>query len=191
MSQTLIPPMPARSALPGRVELLRGFFAMSIVGFGGMLPWAQRMVVEERRWLSADEFNEVFAFCQFLPGPNILNFAVVFGARCGGALGALAALLGILAPPVTIVLILGTFSSQNGHLPAIPHILTGEAAPAAGLIIAATAKIAKPVFRMRAGPAPYVALAVFAAIGLARWPLLWVLIVGTPLSIALAGWWRR
>jgi chromate transporter len=191
MSEIPAPSASARNALPGQMELFRGFFSMAIVGFGGMLPWTQRMVVEERRWLTADEFNEIFAFCQFLPGPNILNFAVVFGSRCGGALGALAALCGMLTPPVTIVIVLGVFYGMYGQLPAIRQILAGEAAAAAGLIIAATAKIAKPVFRTRAGPAPFVALAMFAAVGIARWPLLWALAIGTPLSIALAAWWRR
>jgi chromate transporter len=191
-----MPPIPseqssAGGAPPGRMEILRGFFSISVVGFGGVLPWARRMVVDQRRWLTAEEFNEIFAFCQFLPGPNMLNFAVVFGARCGGALGSMAALFGLLAPPMTIVIVLAVLYGLFGEIPAMQRILAGEAAAAAGLIIAATAKIAEPVFRLRAGPAPYVALAMFAAIGLARWPLLEVLIVGTPASIALAWWWRR
>ncbi|MBX6427212.1 MAG: chromate transporter [Variibacter sp.] len=177
--------------LPGPLEILRGFLSVSVMGFGGVLPWARRMVVEQRRWLTAEEFNEIFAFCQFLPGPNMLNFAVVFGARCSGARGALAAVVGLLGPPVTIVIALGALYGFFGDIPAVRRILAGEAAAAAGLIIAATAKIAEPVFRLRAGPAPFVALAVFAAVGLARWPLLWVLVAATPLSIALAWWWRR
>jgi len=63
---------------PGPLELLRAFASISVIGFGGVLPWARRMVVDERRWLTAEEFTEVFAFCQFLPGPNMLNFSVVF-----------------------------------------------------------------------------------------------------------------
>jgi chromate transporter len=183
-------PTPPR-APPGPLELLRGFASISVIGFGGVLPWARRMVVDQRRWLSGEEFNELFAFCQFLPGPNMLNFSVVFGARCAGALGAACALLGLMAPPVTIVTVLAVLYGLYGEIPAMQRILAGEAAAAAGLIIAATAKIAEPVFRRRAGPAPYVALAMFAAVGLARWPLLWVLVAMTPASIALAWWWRR
>jgi chromate transporter len=191
MAPILDPDAPACTTPPGPVEILRGFLSISAIGFGGVLPWAQRMIVEQRRWLSNEEFNEIFAFCQFLPGANMLNFAVVFGARCGGALGAAAALFGLLAPPMTIVIVLAMLYAWFGHIPAIERILAGEAAAAAGLIIAATAKIAAPVFRWRAGPAPVVAVALFVAIGIARWPLLWVLLVGTPISIALAWWWRR
>lgn len=181
----------AQRAYPGRTELLKGFISVSVIGFGGVLPWARRMVVDQRGWLTAEEFNEIFAFCQFLPGPNMLNFAVVFGARCGGALGALAALTGLLAPPMTIVIMLAVVYDLMGDLPAMQRILAGEAAAAAGLIIAATAKLAEPVLRRRAGPAPFVALGMFAAIGLARWPLLWVLLAAMPVSMALAWWWRR
>ena len=65
---------------------------MSVAGFGGVLPWARRAIVEERKWLTAEEFNEAFSFSQFLPGPNIVNFSVVFGSRLRGAAGAAVAL---------------------------------------------------------------------------------------------------
>lgn len=191
MVPTLDPEPPARATPPGPMELLRGFLSISAIGFGGVLPWAQRLIVEQRRWLSNEEFNEIFAFCQFLPGANMLNFAVVFGARCGGALGAAAALFGLLTPPAMVVIVLAMLYGWFGHTPAVERILAGEAAAAAGLIIAVAAKIAAPVFRRRAGPAPYVAIALFASVGILRLPLLWVLLIGTPLSIVLAWWWRR
>jgi chromate transporter len=149
------------------------------------------MIVEQRRWMTAQEFNEAFALCQFLPGPNILNFSIVFGARCGGARGALVALAGVLGPPVVIVIAIGALYASIGDLEALQRVLAGLAAAAAGLIIAVSVKMAEPVFKTRAGPAPFVALAVFAAVGLLRWPLLWVLAVATPLSLLLAWWWRR
>ncbi|MBN8919934.1 MAG: chromate transporter [Rhizobiales bacterium] len=177
--------------LPGVLGLLTSFSVMSSIGFGGVFPWARTMVVEQRRWLTQDEFNEIFAFCQFLPGPNMLNFAVVFGARCAGAIGSLVALFGLLMPPTLIVIALAVLYGFYGDMPSIQGILAGEAAAAAGLIIGASGKIAAPLFRRRAGPAPYVAVALFIAIGIFRLPLVWVLAAGTPISIALAWWWRR
>ena len=53
-----------------------------------MLPWARRMFVEEKRWMTAEEFNDAYALCQFLPGPNVVNLSVVFGSRMRGATGA-------------------------------------------------------------------------------------------------------
>src|SRR3990167_8186944 len=64
---------------PSLWNLFISFVTISLLGFGGTLAWARRMAVDERRWMSATEFNEVFALCQFLPGPNVANFAVVFG----------------------------------------------------------------------------------------------------------------
>ena len=83
----------AASAPPPSLSALFVTFAtISLYGFGGVLAWSRRMMVEDRRWLTAEQFNEAYALCAFLPGGNILNFAVIFGARSRGALGAAASL---------------------------------------------------------------------------------------------------
>ena len=182
---------PARPAdPPGILELFVAFGSMSLSGFGGVLPWARRVMVEQRRWMTAEEFNEAFSLSQFLPGPNIVNFSVVFGSRIRGAAGAAAALIGLMGPPVIIVTLLGVLYAQYGNLEWLQRILAGIAAAAAGLIIAVVAKMARPLFTARLDFAPFVALAAFVAIGLLRWPLPLVLLVLAPLSIALA-WMRR
>lgn len=156
-----------------------------------MLPFARRMIVEQRRWLTAEEFNELFSLAQFVPGPNMLNFAVVFGTRSAGTLGALAATAGILIPPVLVVIGLGALYAHFGELPAIRGMLRGLAAAAAGLIIAAAVRMWEPLLRRAAGPAPYVAATLFVTVGLMRVPMLWALAAAAPVSIALAWWWRR
>jgi chromate transporter len=181
-----VPPAP-----PQALELLVGFAGVALMAFGGVLPWARRMIVEQRRWMSADEFNELFALSQFLPGPNILNFSVMFGGRCAGPKGAFAALAGVIGPPVVIVIALGAVYAQFSTVDAVRRVLAGLAAAAAGLIIAVSLKMAEPVFKLRTGPAPLVALAIFAAVGLFRLPLLWVLLVAMPLSLGLAWSWRE
>jgi chromate transporter len=182
---------PRASRHPGILEIFLGFAAASLSGFGGVMPFARRMIVEQRRWMTAEEFNEAFSLAQFVPGPNMLNFSIVFGSRNGGPLGAVAAAAGLLVPPVIVVMALGALYVRFGEAPALKGVLEGLAAAAAGLIIAAAARMAEPLFRRAAGPAPYVAVAVFAAVGLARWPMLHVLLAGMPVSIALAWWWRR
>src|SRR5262245_66448174 len=82
---------PARPT-PTLLELLVAFTMIAIFGFGGVLYWSRRMMVEERKWMTAEEFNEAYALCNFLPGPNIVNFAVVFGCQIGGSAGAFLAL---------------------------------------------------------------------------------------------------
>jgi hypothetical protein len=98
---------------------------MSLHGFGGVLPWARRVIVEDKRWMTAQEFNEAFAVSQFLPGANVVNLAVVFGGRLHGAAGAAVALAGLLIPPVVIVLILGALYARFGDIVALQRVLGG------------------------------------------------------------------
>src|SRR5262249_60919451 len=91
----------ADHARPPRLgELFVAFVTVSLSGFGGVLPWTRRMIVERRRWMTADEFNAAYSLCNFLPGPNNVNFSVVFGSRLPGAPGALVRPVGLLRPPV-------------------------------------------------------------------------------------------
>jgi chromate transporter len=175
---------------PSLTELILALAYVSLTGFGGVLPFARRLIVEQRRWMTADEFNEMFSLCQFLPGPNIVNFSVVYGARLGGTLGAILGLIAILAPAMVVVTILGALYMRFGDIAALQRILSGLAAAAAGLIVAVSAKMAVPLFRRGFGPAPIVAVAIFVAVGVLRVPLLWALLVATPISIALAWRWR-
>jgi chromate transporter len=184
-------PSTATRPPPGLADIFWGFASVSIVAFGGVLPWARRMVVEQRRWMTADEFNEAFALCQFLPGPNIVNFTIVFGSRCRGALGALAAFAGIMVPPVAITIVLSALYVRYGDMKVLHSVFTGLVAATAGLVIATSIKMAEPVFKRATLPALVTAPALFLAVGVLRWPLIWVLLAATPLSIALTWWWRR
>ena len=80
---------------------------MSLAGFGGVLVWARRGIVDQHRWMTAEEFNETYALCHFLPGPNIVNLSVVFGSRFRGIAGGIAAFAGLVGPPMVIATISG------------------------------------------------------------------------------------
>jgi chromate transporter len=175
---------------PTLLQLFLAFITVSLSGFGGVLAWSQRVLVEERRWMTQDEFNDAYALCQFLPGPNIVNLSVVFGSKVRGPAGAVVALIGLLGPPFVIVTLVGLLYSYYGELEIFRRMLAGLSAAAAGLIIAVTAKMAKPLFGPRLGAAPFIALAAFLGVGVLRWPLPAVLAVLVPLSIAIA-WWTR
>jgi chromate transporter len=183
MSDSSAKPAPYQPSLS---ELFLGFVQVSISGFGGALPWARRMIVEQRKWMSAEEFNETFSLSQFLPGPNLINFSVVFGSRFGGALGAAVALAGLLGPPLIIVTVLAVLYAHYGDIAVLSRILGGIASAAAGLLIANVAKMAEPLFRKRWNFAPLVAIAGFICVALVRWPLPWVFAILAPVSIALA-----
>jgi chromate transporter len=176
---------------PSLAELFLGFAKISVSGFGMILPWARRMIVDEKKWMTAEEFNETYSLAQFLPGPNVVNMSVVFGSRMHGAAGAAVALLGLLGPPALIATGLSALYGVYGDVDVLRRILTGIAAAAIGLMIAVIARMAEPLLRKGFGPAPLVMAATFLAIGVARWPLVWTLVVMVPASIALAWWWMR
>lgn len=185
------PQPPSAPNVPTHADLFLAFFKITVMGFGGTLPWTRRMFVEERRWMTAEEFNDNYALCQFLPGPNIVNLTAVFGSRSRGWTGALAAWAGFLALPFFLMVTVGVLYAQFGDLDALRRILVGIAAAAAGLLISTAAKMVVPMFKKGIGPAPFVVIAVALAIGVMRWPLLWVLLVLAPVSIGLAWWVRR
>src|SRR6202795_95907 len=97
---------------PGLIELFVAFAKMSLAGFGGVLVWARRGIVEQHKWMTADEFNETFALCHFLPGPNIVNLSMVFGSRFRGLAGGIAAFSGLLLPPMALMTILGALYAR-------------------------------------------------------------------------------
>ena len=180
----------AAAAPPRLSELFIAYALISLYGFGGVLAWSRRMMVEERRWLTPEQFNEAYALCSFLPGPNIVNFSVIFGSRVRGPLGGVTALVGLLGPPMVLIIVIGALYAHYGDLPALRRALIGVTAAAAGLIMSTVAKMALPLFRNRAVGGPVIALATFGAIGIAQWPLPIVLVVVLPISLALA-WVRR
>jgi chromate transporter len=180
---------PAALTSPTLPELFLCFAACSLSGFGGVLPFARRMIVERQRWMTAEEFNETFALSQFLPGPNIVNFSVVFGSRFGGAAGAAIALAGLLGPPVAIVTGMAVLYAYFGDIAAVGRTLAGISAAAAGLLIATVAKMGLPVFSRGLHWTPALALVAFAAVGPLHWPLQWVFLALAPVGIALA--WVR
>ena len=175
---------------PTLLELFVAFALIALCGFGGVLAWSRRMLVEERKWMTAEEFNDAYALCQFLPGPNVVNLSVVFGRRIRGLLGAAVASAGLLGPPFVIVSVIGFVYARFGEIAALQRMLIGVAAAAVGLVLGTCAKMALPLLRDRFGIAPLIVLATFASVGVLRWPLPWALAALVPLSIAIA-WVRR
>jgi chromate transporter len=187
MSEPAAPPPAFR---PSLAELFRAFVLVSISGFGGALPWARRTIVEQKSWMTTEEFNETFALSQFLPGPNVINFSVVFGSRFGGPAGAVVALAGLLGPPLMIVTVLAVLYERFGGLETLSRILAGITAAATGLLIAVVAKMAAPLFLKRWNSAPLFAILAFTGVAIMHWPLPWVFLSLAPASVAFA-WFKR
>jgi chromate transporter len=161
---------------PTERDLFVTFLTIGLSAFGGALPWARRVLVERKGWMSPEAFNETLALCQSLPGPNVVNLSVVVGARAAGARGALAALLGLVVAPVAIVLVLATLYGRFGEAGRISGAITALGAAAAGLVWATAAKMALPLVTRRP-------ISCSAAIGLAFVAIVWL---NLPLAAVLA-----
>ena len=172
-------------------ELFVAFNGLALQGFGGVLPVAQRELVERRHWLSREQFVEMLAVSQVLPGPNVVNLALMFGDRCFGVRGAAAALAGILAAPTAIVLLLAALYAQLVHLAPVAGALRGMGAVSAGLVAATALKLLPSLRGNPLGGAAcaVVTVATIAAMAVLRLPLV-VLIGGLGMLSCLLAWWR-
>ena len=185
---------PAARAVPASCgALFAAFNRLALQGFGGVLPVAQRELVERLGWLTRDQFLELLALSQVLPGPNVVNLGLIYGDRCFGWRGALAASAGMLLLPLAIVLALTMAALRFSEVPAVAGALRGMGVVAAGLVLATAIRLAPGLRSSPLGRATVVALvaATVAAVAVLRWPLLpVVLALGLP-GIALAVWRLR
>jgi chromate transporter len=168
---------------PSVGEIFRGFLHLGLIGFGGVLPLAHHMMVEQRRWLTQAEFTDLLGLCQFLPGGNIINMSAAVGMRFRGMPGAVAGISGLIAAPTLIVLALAVVYGSYQDNPYVTHVVGGLAAAAAGLLCAVSVKMLLAL-RRRALSLLVVGVC-FIAIAVLRWPLLPVMLTLAPVSILL------
>lgn len=182
------PAAPAAMPEVTLAALFLGFLKIALRGFGGVLAWSRKLLVEERRWLSERDYTDMLSLCQFLPGPNVVNVSIYVGARFRGPVGSLAAFAGLILVPFLIVIALGALYGRFADVAQVRHALGGVSAAAAGLVVAMGLKMARPHLK-RPMALVFLALA-FAGVGVMGWPLLAVVLPLAPFSIA-AGWLRR
>lgn len=165
-------------------ELFLGFLWIGARAFGGVLPWAHRTLVEERRWMTQADFAEMIALCQFLPGPNVANLSIVLGRRWFGLPGAIVGFLGLLALPFAWVLGLAILYADWATHPGVRAVVSGVGVAAAGLFIGTGIKLARPIARK---PVAILIIAgCFVAAGLLRVPLAIVLPAAALLALLAA-----
>jgi chromate transporter len=193
-NQDALPSPDEQSRSP--TELFIAFSSLSLSGFGGVMPFAYRALVEKRQWLSGPEFAALVGVAQVLPGPTICNMAVMVGMRKGGRMGGITSLLGMVLGPMIIVLLLGIVYQHVGGAAPVQAALRGMSAVAAGLIFATAVKMGRSVFfearsvwSRRLVMAVWCLLA-FVGVGLMHWPLALVVAVLAPLAVGYE-WWTR
>ena len=161
-----------------RADLFWSFTWLALQGFGGVLAVVQRELVERKRWMTREQFVEEWAVAQILPGPNVVNLSLMIGGRYFGWSGALAALAGMLALPLVVVLLLAVAFASVADSGVVQGALRGMGAVAAGLVTGTGLKLIgalgnNPMGRLACTG---LALAAFVAIAWLRLPLVWVLI---------------
>jgi chromate transporter len=115
----------------------RDWTRIGLTGFGGPpahIVLLRRLMVERRRWMDAQEFEDANAACGLLPGPGSTQLAIFCAYRVGGPLGAIIGGLGFVLPAVALVLLLSVVFF--GHAP--PLWIRGAGA-GAGAAVAAVA----------------------------------------------------
>ena len=169
-----------------KMELFIGFTLLALQGVGGVLAVAQQELVERRQWMSRTQFLEEWSVAQILPGPNIVNLALMLGRQYFGISGALAAVAGLLVAPLTLVLFLAILFGGVADNPIAQGALKGMGAVSAGLIIATGLKLSTAFKQNPLGlhAAWFLVLAAFVSVGLFRLPLLWALT-----AIGMKGCW--
>ena len=172
-------PAPAESPLRPQSlkDLFIGFTVMALQGFGGVMVSAQRELVEVRRWMTNEEFVEDWAVAQIMPGPNVINMALMYGGRQFGIRGALSAMAGLLTVPLILVLLLALAYTHYASHPGVAGALRGMGAVAAGLIMATGIKLIPAVKMNVLGRVLCIVFgaATFVSLALLRLPLLYVL----------------
>ena len=165
-------------------SLFLGFGLIGLSGFGGVLPWARRYIVERYKWVAPEDFAALLGVCQIMPGPNVMTLSVSIGARFQGWRGAIVAPLGMMLAPMLILAALGYGYLYFGDLPAIHNMLRGISAVGAGLILATGLKMLH-VYRRHLWQVALVGCA-FASVALLRLPLITVVCILLPVGFYLA-----
>ena len=185
------PPSAAATRPESPRSLFVAFTGLALQGFGGVLAVVQRELVERRRWLTNEEFIEDWAVAQVMPGPNVVNLALMIGDRHFGLRGAAAALAGMLAVPTLLLLALAALYAGFADHPAMAGALRGMGAVAAGLIGGMALKLAAALRQHPLGWPIAGALAILTAlaVGGLRVPLPWVMLALGGAACGLT--WRR
>ena len=179
-----------RNAPTSNADLFFSFNWLALQGFGGVLAVVQRELVEKKKWLTLEEFVEDWSVAQILPGPNVINLALMIGGKHFGWRGALSALAGLLLVPTILVLIIASAIAGVADSEAMQGSLRGMGAVSAGLIMATGIKMLPALKTNPMGLVACIALAIitFFAIAIWRLPLSWVLLTLGPLASLWA--WR-
>jgi len=123
---------------------------IGLLSFGG--PAAQialmhREIVENKKWLSEDQFLNALNFCMLLPGPEAMQLATYSGWRINGTLGGLIAGLLFVLPGAFLITLLAVIYAFFGDIPLINSLFLGVKATVVVIVIQALLKVSKKALK--------------------------------------------
>ena len=132
------------------LELFIVFLKLGTFTIGGgiaMLPLLQNSMINEKKWFTEEEFVDIIAVCQGLPGIVAVNMATYVGFKKKGLLGSLVATLGVLIPSFIIILIIAGSLNAIGDSKIVGGAMAGLRAAALGLVLVSVFQLGKTVFK--------------------------------------------
>lgn len=128
------------------LKLLITFFKISLLTFGGpyvMISMIEKEAVLKNNWIMQEDFTNITSVCQGFPGPLAVNVAVFCGYRICGFLGAICSLIGFIASPVIVVLIIASFFFKIQNNIYAEEVLKGISAAVPIIILSAALTFSK------------------------------------------------
>ena len=150
-SQEKMPYKPGKRLIMGELlELFIIFFKLGAFTIGGgiaMLPLLQHSMTVEKKWYSTDEFVDIIAVCQSLPGVVAINMATFVGYKKKGLIGSIVATFGVVLPSFVMILLIATFITNMGDNVYLSGAMAGLRAAALGLIAVSIIQLSSAVFK--------------------------------------------
>ena len=176
---------------PSTALIFWTFMVISLQGFGSTLPVARQVLCERRRWFSEQQYVEMLALGQVLPGSNVCNLALLGGRRLRGWPGAFAAVAGLVLAPFAIVVGLAMGYVHLVDVPEVAGAIRGIVTVAAGLVLGTAFRLATSLRGnlLRAPACVALGGAAFAGAALLHWPVLWLLL-GMGAAACSLSWYR-
>jgi chromate transporter len=178
--------LPAEEA-PTTLRVCAVWARIGLQSFGGgqaVQLYAYRAFVQKRRWLTSAEWADAWGFCQLIPGINLLAFAALTGSRLVGTAGALAGVVGLLAPSVVVTILLAAGYARIGSGRLVASAIHGVVVAALGIVLLNSYRLIRPGLSKSRAEGPGV---LAAAVGVCAGSAAMVLLGTTPIAYLLLG----
>ncbi|HEU0070933.1 MAG TPA: chromate transporter [Alphaproteobacteria bacterium] len=170
---------------PGLLELFWVFSKIGILSFGGALSsWVHREISVKRRWMTETDVLSSLALAQIMPGINVVNLSLFCGQRLRGVLGSFVSVMGILAAPTVLVILISTVFDKFSHYAWVSDLLNGIAAAAIGMLIHMGVKATQR--SARSIPIFLIVVAIFIGVGILKIHMVIVVLLLGPLAVWLS-----